>query len=177
MEKLKEVIKVVHSLKKNWISGACSTKLFYTHIISVCQCQSLPPNLIFAGKAWCGSDQPCQTLTYYDTSIITNEKSFIIHAFEHGAIDKTKLRLNMDKLCLVGQNLCRGFNSKSGCMYAMHFLHTIPPWPHLELKIRPKQLLGYLLFEINTTDCIPWQVWVRLGISERTHLCSWTNYT
>jgi hypothetical protein len=33
--------------------------------------------------------------------------------------------------------------------HAMHFLHSIAKWPNLELKTRPKQLLGSLPLDIT----------------------------
>jgi len=50
----------------------------------------------------------------------------------------------MDKLQLTGQNLGRVFNSRSGCMCAMHLCCFEAKWPSLKLKTRPKQLFGSL---------------------------------
>jgi hypothetical protein len=50
----------------------------------------------------------------------------------------------MDKLKLTGQTLVRVFNLRSGCMQTMHLLPSIAMQPNLELKTRPKQLLGSL---------------------------------
>jgi hypothetical protein len=50
----------------------------------------------------------------------------------------------MDKLQLTGRNLGRVFNSRSGCMCALHLSGYKTKWPNLKLSTRPKQLLGYL---------------------------------
>ncbi len=50
----------------------------------------------------------------------------------------------MDKLYLTGRALGRVFNFRSGSMYTMHLLPSVAIQPNLELKTRPKQLLGYL---------------------------------
>ena len=53
--------------------------------------------------------------------------------------------LSMDKLYLTGQALGRVFNFRSGCcMHTMHLLLGVAIQPNLELKTRPKQLLGSL---------------------------------
>jgi hypothetical protein len=54
----------------------------------------------------------------------------------------------MDKLELTGRNLARVFNSRRGCVQAMHRLCSEIIWPNLELKTLPKQLLGYLPLDI-----------------------------
>ncbi len=48
----------------------------------------------------------------------------------------------MDKLYLTGWALGRVFNFRSGFMHTMHLLPSVAIWPNLELKTRPKQLLG-----------------------------------
>ncbi len=48
----------------------------------------------------------------------------------------------MDKHKLTGQTQGRVFNSKRVCMHAMHLLNSVAIRPNLELKTRPKQLLG-----------------------------------
>ncbi len=48
----------------------------------------------------------------------------------------------MDKHKLTGQTLGRVFNSRRVCMHAMHLLSSVSIRPDLELKTRPKQLLG-----------------------------------
>ncbi len=50
----------------------------------------------------------------------------------------------MDKLQLTGQNLGRVFNFRSGHLHAATFLVLSVKLPNLQLKTRPKQLLGYL---------------------------------
>jgi hypothetical protein len=50
----------------------------------------------------------------------------------------------MDKLKLTGQSLGRVLNFRSGCMQTMHLLPSVAIQPNLELKTRPKQLLGSL---------------------------------
>jgi len=47
----------------------------------------------------------------------------------------------MDKLQLTEQNLGRLFNSRSGCMCAMHLFCYEAKQPNLKLKTRAKQLL------------------------------------
>ena len=54
----------------------------------------------------------------------------------------------MDKLKITGQNLGRVFNFRSVRVHAMHLLCYGVKLPNLKLKIRPKQLLGYLLLDI-----------------------------
>jgi hypothetical protein len=54
------------------------------------------------------------------------------------------LRQSMDKLQLTGQNLGPVFNSRSGCMCAMHLCCYEAKQPILKLKTRSKQLLGSL---------------------------------
>jgi hypothetical protein len=50
----------------------------------------------------------------------------------------------MDKLQLTGRNQGRVFNSRSGCMCALHLCGYKTKWPNLKLKNWPKQLLGSL---------------------------------
>jgi len=50
----------------------------------------------------------------------------------------------MDNLKSTGQNLGRVFNSRSGCMCAMHLICYESKQPNLKLKTLPKQLLGSL---------------------------------
>jgi hypothetical protein len=50
----------------------------------------------------------------------------------------------MDKLQLTGQNLGQFFNSRSGCMCAMHLCSYEAKQPNLKLKTQPKQRLGSL---------------------------------
>jgi hypothetical protein len=50
----------------------------------------------------------------------------------------------MDKLQLTGQNLDRVFNFRSGRLHAATFLVLSVKLPNLQLKTRPKQLLGSL---------------------------------
>ncbi len=54
----------------------------------------------------------------------------------------------MEKLKLTGQTLGRVFNSRRVCMHAMHLLNSVAIRPDLELKTRPKQLLGSLPLDI-----------------------------
>jgi hypothetical protein len=54
----------------------------------------------------------------------------------------------MDKLQLTGQNLGRVFNFRSGHLHAAAFLVSSVKLPNLQLKTQPKQLLGYLMFDI-----------------------------
>ena len=55
---------------------------------------------------------------------------------------------SMDKLQLTGRALGRVFNFRSGCMHTMHLLPRVAVQPNLELRSRPKQLLGSLLLVI-----------------------------
>ncbi len=50
----------------------------------------------------------------------------------------------MDKLQLTGRNLGRIFNYRSDRMFIMHLFGYEAKQPNLNLKTRPKQLLGYL---------------------------------
>jgi hypothetical protein len=54
----------------------------------------------------------------------------------------------MDKLQLTGWNLDRVFNSRSGCVFAMHLSCFETKLPNLMLKTRPKQLVGSLPLDI-----------------------------
>jgi hypothetical protein len=54
----------------------------------------------------------------------------------------------MDKLQLAGQNLGRVFIFRSAHWHATTFLVLSVKLPNLQLKTRPKQLLGSLLFVI-----------------------------
>ncbi len=59
--------------------------------------------------------------------------------------EKVLTDVTMDKLKLTGRALGRVFNSRSGCgILAKHLLSSAAIQPNLELKIRPKQLLGSL---------------------------------
>ena len=51
---------------------------------------------------------------------------------------------SMDKLQLTGQTLGRVFNFRSGWMHNMHLIPGVAIQPSLELKTRPKLLLGSL---------------------------------
>ena len=51
---------------------------------------------------------------------------------------------DMDKRQSTGWNLDRVFNSRSGCMCALHLCCSEAKRPNLKLKTRPKQLLSYL---------------------------------
>ncbi len=50
----------------------------------------------------------------------------------------------MEKLQLTGQTLGKVFNCGNACMHTMHLLPGVAIQPNLELKTRPKQLLGSL---------------------------------
>ncbi len=50
----------------------------------------------------------------------------------------------MDKVYLTGRALGWVFNFRSGWMHTMHLLPSVALQPNLELKTRPKQLLGSL---------------------------------
>jgi hypothetical protein len=50
----------------------------------------------------------------------------------------------MDKLELTGRALGRVYNFRSGCMQTMHLLPGVAKQPNLELKTRPKPVLGSL---------------------------------
>jgi hypothetical protein len=50
----------------------------------------------------------------------------------------------MDKLQLKGQNVGRVFNFRSGHLHAATFLVLSVKLPNLQLKTRPRQLLGSL---------------------------------
>jgi len=53
-----------------------------------------------------------------------------------------------DRLQLRRQNMGRVFNSRSGCMHAMHFFCYEAKRPNLKLKTRPKQLLSNLQLDV-----------------------------
>jgi hypothetical protein len=50
----------------------------------------------------------------------------------------------MDKLWLTGRALGRVYNFRSGCMHTIHLLPGAAIQPNLELKTRPKPVLGSL---------------------------------
>jgi hypothetical protein len=50
----------------------------------------------------------------------------------------------MDKLQLTGRNLGQVFNSRSGCLYAIHLCCYKAKRPNLKLKTLPIQLNGFL---------------------------------
>ncbi len=50
----------------------------------------------------------------------------------------------MDKVQLTRQNLGQVFDSRSGCMSAMHLCCYEVKRPNLKLKTWPEQLLGFL---------------------------------
>jgi hypothetical protein len=52
--------------------------------------------------------------------------------------------LTMDKLQLTGQNLGQVFNFRSGCLHDATFLVLSVKLTNLQLKTRPKPLLGSL---------------------------------
>jgi hypothetical protein len=58
----------------------------------------------------------------------------------------------MCKLLLTGQNLGRVFNFRSGHLHAATFLVLSVKLPNLQLKTRPKQLLGSLPLVIAIPD-------------------------
>ncbi len=60
-----------------------------------------------------------------------------------------------DKLLLTGWVLGRVFNTRSGCMQTIHLLPSVAIRPFLELKTRPKQLLGSL----PLVNVLPGPVW------------------
>jgi hypothetical protein len=65
----------------------------------------------------------------------------ITHDNHHRKIVKC---LYMDKLKLTGRALGRVYNFRSGCMQTMHSLPGVAKQPNLELKTRPKPVLGSL---------------------------------
>jgi hypothetical protein len=67
-----------------------------------------------------------------------------LHLTKLDIITNKIIKLSMDKLQLTGQNLGRVFNSRSGCMCAMHLCYYEAKLPNLKLKTWPKQLLGSL---------------------------------
>ncbi len=50
----------------------------------------------------------------------------------------------MDKLYVTVQTLGRVLNFRGGSKEIMHLLHSVALLPNLQLKTRPKQLLGSL---------------------------------
>jgi hypothetical protein len=64
----------------------------------------------------------------------------------------TRAKNGMDKLQLTGQNLGRVFNHKSVLMFAMHLFCYEAKQPNLNLKTRPKQLLGCLQLAFALPD-------------------------
>ncbi len=58
------------------------------------------------------------------------------------------IKETIDKLQLTGQNLGRVSNCRSGSVFAMQLSCFETKQPDLELKTRPKQLLGSLPLDI-----------------------------
>ncbi len=56
----------------------------------------------------------------------------------------SKLGQCLDKLQLTERALGRVYNFRSGCMHTMHLLPGVAIQPNLELKTRPKPVLGSL---------------------------------
>jgi hypothetical protein len=81
--------------------------------------------------------------------------------------------LLMDKLQLTGQNLRRVFNSRSGCMCAMHLCCYEVKQPNLMLQPRPKQLLGYLPIAFALSCLLPSPAQAKSGVNKRLQI--WTN--
>ncbi len=83
----------------------------------------------------------------------------------------------MDKLQLAGQNLGQVFNSRSGCMCAMHLCCYEAKRPNLKLQTCPKQLLGSLMWAFalpNQTVFSPGSGHVH-NISFSSQLTNWPN--
>jgi hypothetical protein len=78
------------------------------------------------------------------------------------ASDKAKISISpmfgrgmgvaMDKLQLRGQNLGLVFKIRNSHLHAAVFLVSSVKLPNLQLKTRPKQLLGYLPLDITIPD-------------------------
>ncbi len=75
--------------------------------------------------------------------------------------------LGMDKLKLTGRALGRVFNFRSGCMHTLHLLPNVAIRPNLELKTRPKQLLGSLPLVISLPA---------LGNATQIGSCTWVKF-
>jgi hypothetical protein len=62
----------------------------------------------------------------------------------------------MDKLKLTGRTLGQLLNSRRVCIHAMHLLSNMAIRPNLELKTRPKLLLGSLPFDTALPGQFDW---------------------
>jgi hypothetical protein len=64
------------------------------------------------------------------------------------------MQVNSDCCCQRHYRITWGrvFNFRSGCMHTMHLLSSVSIQPNLELKTRPKQLLGSLPLVIALPD-------------------------
>ncbi len=63
----------------------------------------------------------------------------------HSILRYTAITWAMDKLKLTGRALGQVLNFRSGCMHhTMHLRPGVAKPPNLELKTRPKELLGSL---------------------------------
>ncbi len=81
---------------------------------------------------------------------------------KYTASDKAKISISpmlgqgmgdaMDKLQLTGPNQGRVFKIRNGHLHAAVFLVSSVKLPNLQLKTRPKQLLGYLPLDIMLPD-------------------------
>ncbi len=74
------------------------------------------------------------------------------HTHTKGPYNSKLLNYFMDKLWLTGQALGRVYNLRSGCMQTMHLLPGVAIQPNLELKTRPKPVLGSLLLAFTLPD-------------------------
>ncbi len=74
----------------------------------------------------------------------------------HTQVKPKVLGLAMDKLQLTGRALGRVYHFRCGCMHTMHLLPSVAIQPNLELKTRPKPVLGSLplAFALPGLACI-----------------------
>ncbi len=84
------------------------------------------------------------------TSLYLSLPSFSLSlflSFSHKARPHSKrssFSQSMDKLQLTGGALGRVYNFRLGCMHTLHLLPGVAIQPNLELKTRPKPVLGSL---------------------------------
>jgi hypothetical protein len=105
--------------------------------------------------------------------LLTNLQHLKCHHFKNSKIFESKARAPcdvhsmdtfLDKIQIAGLNLGYIFNSRSGCMCAIHILCNETELPNLKLKTQSKEFLGYLPLAFVRTSRF-------LGLTTNTRLC------
>ncbi len=89
--------------------------------------------------------QSCMTVNNVKWHLYPSSSPPPFHRHTLFSFSLSSISASMDKLQLTGQALGRVFNFRSGCMrHTMHLRPGVAKQHNLELKTRPKQLLGSL---------------------------------